>query len=97
MRELKKIKTKSQILKIYAEALGKDYLQIGNNLFKNWCLKNKHLSNSKNTHLWEQLFYVHCQKLFGRTPDNPIEVFIPNVSEPSIRSTIRRKIREGEL
>lgn len=87
--------SKKQLLKIYREK--KDYLQIGNDLFKNWCLKNKHLSNSKNTHLWEQLFYVHCQKLFGRTPDNPIEVFIPNVSEPSIRSTIRRKLREGEL
>ena len=87
--------SKKQLLKIYRSK--KDYLQIGNDLFKNWCLKNKHLSNSKNTHLWEQLFYVHCQKLFGRTPDNPIEVFIPNVSEPSIRSTIRRKIREGEL
>ena len=69
----------------------------GDDLFKNWCLKNKHLSNSKNTHLWEQLFYVHCQKIFGRTPNSPIEVFIPNVSEPSIRSTIRRKLREGEL
>ena len=87
--------SKKQLLKIYREK--KDYLQIGNDLFKNWCLKNKHLSNSKNTHLWEQLFYVHCQKIFGRTPNNPIEVFVPNVSEPSIRSTIRRKLREGEL
>jgi len=95
MREVKKIKTRNQLLKIYGSK--KDYLQIGNDLFKNWCLKNKHLSNSKNTHLWEQLFYVHCQKIFGRTPNNPIEVFVPNVSEPSIRGTIRRKLREGEL
>tara|TARA_R110000782_G_scaffold60246_1_gene124541 strand:+ start:150 stop:437 length:288 start_codon:yes stop_codon:yes gene_type:complete len=95
MREVKKIKTKSQLLKSYQ--LKKDYLKIGNNLFKEWCLKNKHLSNSKNTHLWEQLFYVHCQKIFGRPPNNPIEVFVPNVLEPSVMGIVRRKIREGEL
>ena len=95
MREVKKIKTRSQLLKIYSSK--KDYLKIGNILFKEWCLKNKHLSNSKNTHLWEQLLYVHCQKIFGRTPNNPIEVFVPNVSEPSVMGIVRRKIREGIL